>query len=68
VEPYTIVGGNPAKPIKRRYSEADTALLLDAAWWDWPVEFVTEHVRTIMSGTPADIAAAARDLREKRTA
>jgi virginiamycin B lyase len=43
------VGGNPAKPIKRRYSEADTALLLDAAWWDWPFEFVTEradrHVR-----------------------
>jgi virginiamycin A acetyltransferase len=37
--------------------------VLDAAWWDWPVAFVTEHVRTIMSGTPAD-----RDLREKRTA
>jgi virginiamycin A acetyltransferase len=65
VAPYTIVGGNPAKPVKRRFAEADTALLLEAAWWDWPVEVVTEHARTIMSGTPADIAAVAEALRAK---
>jgi virginiamycin A acetyltransferase len=65
VAPYTIVGGNPAKPVKRRFAEADTALLLEAAWWDWPVEVVTEHARTIMSGTPADIAAIAEALRAK---
>ena len=35
------------------------ARLLRAAWWDWPVELVTEHVRTIMAGTPADIEAVA---------
>lgn len=38
VEPYTIIGGNPAKPIKKRFSEADIALLLEMAWWDWPLE------------------------------
>jgi virginiamycin A acetyltransferase len=65
VEPYTIVGGNPAKPVKRRFDAADTALMLDAAWWDWPVAVVTEHARTIMSGTPADIAAIAESLRAK---
>ncbi|MBQ1157628.1 hypothetical protein KBZ21_05520 [Streptomyces sp. A73] len=27
-----------------------------AAWWDRPVELVTEHARTVMSGTPAEIA------------
>ncbi|MBB4159926.1 MULTISPECIES: hypothetical protein [Streptomyces] len=27
-----------------------------AAWWDWPSDLVTEHARTIMAGTPADIA------------
>ncbi|MGW2491399.1 CatB-related O-acetyltransferase [Streptomyces sp. NPDC001606] len=55
VEPYTVVGGNPARPIRRRYDDADIERLLRAAWWDWPVERVTEHLRTIMAGTPAEI-------------
>lgn len=62
VEPYTIVGGNPAKPIRRRFDEADTERMLRAAWWDWPVEVITEHVRTIMTGTPAQIEAIAEEL------
>jgi virginiamycin A acetyltransferase len=61
VAPYTIVGGNPAKPIRRRYDDADIERLLRAAWWDWPVALVTEHARTIMAGTPADIAAVAAE-------
>jgi len=36
VEPYAIVGGNPARPIRKRLSEEDIALLLEMAWWDWP--------------------------------
>ncbi|BCJ26396.1 CatB-related O-acetyltransferase [Actinocatenispora sera] len=61
VAPYTIVGGNPAKPIRQRYDDADVERLRRAAWWDWPVELVTEHARTIMAGTPADIARIAAD-------
>jgi virginiamycin A acetyltransferase len=60
VAPYTIVGGNPARPVKRRYDDADVERLLRATWWDWPTELVTEHVRTIMSGTPADVEEIAR--------
>ncbi|KOG14921.1 CatB-related O-acetyltransferase [Streptomyces viridochromogenes] len=56
VPPYTIVGGNPARPIRQRFSDADVEQLLRAAWWDWPAGLVTEHARTIMSGTPDDIA------------
>ncbi|MDX3526866.1 CatB-related O-acetyltransferase [Streptomyces sp. ID05-39B] len=56
VPPYTIVGGNPARPIRQRFDDADIARLLRAAWWDWPVGLVTEHVRTIMAGTPAEVA------------
>lgn len=56
VPPYTIVGGNPAKPIRKRFDDAEVALLLRAAWWDWPVTLVTQHVAAIMSGTPAEIA------------
>jgi virginiamycin A acetyltransferase len=56
---YGIAGGNPAKVIRRRYSEADIARLLAVAWWDWPAERVTEHVRTIMSGSVDALEAAA---------
>ena len=55
VPPYAIVGGNPARIVRRRYADADVDRLLRAAWWDWPVELVTEHARLIMSGTPADL-------------
>ena len=55
VPPYAIVGGNPARVIRRRYGDEDVERLLRAAWWDWPVELVTEHARTIMSGTPAEL-------------
>ncbi|MEV0081953.1 CatB-related O-acetyltransferase [Saccharopolyspora sp. NPDC050642] len=65
VAPYTIVGGNPAKPIRRRFDDADVERLLRAAWWDWPVELVTEHARTIMAGTPADIERIAQQHNEE---
>jgi len=35
VEPYTIVGGVPARPIKRRVDEQTAKRLLALAWWDW---------------------------------
>ena len=35
VAPYTIVAGNPAKPIRRRFSEATAERLDRLAWWDW---------------------------------
>ncbi|KAA5835980.1 CatB-related O-acetyltransferase [Saccharopolyspora hirsuta] len=63
VPPYAIVGGNPARAIRRRFADADVDLLLSAAWWDWPVELVTEHARTIMAGTPAEIARIAEGIR-----
>ncbi len=59
VPDYGIVGGNPARLIRRRYSEKDIIRLLALAWWDWPSEHITEHIRTIMSGTLAELEAAA---------
>jgi virginiamycin A acetyltransferase len=55
VPPYAIVGGNPARVIRQRYEADDVERLLRAAWWDWPAPLVTEHARTIMSGTPAEL-------------
>jgi virginiamycin A acetyltransferase len=36
VPPYTIVGGNPAQPIRPRFDTATIDALLDIAWWNWP--------------------------------
>ena len=38
VEPYTVVGGNPAKEIKKRFSEKQIKELLNIKWWDWEIE------------------------------
>lgn len=37
VESYTIVGGNPAKEIRKRFDEETIGLLLTIKWWDWDV-------------------------------
>lgn len=38
VAPYTVLGGVPAREIKRRFAEAQAEALLEMAWWDWPRE------------------------------
>ena len=60
---YAIAGGNPAGVIRRRFSDRDIIRLLALAWWDWPPEHVTEHIRTIMSGSIDDLEAAVPDRR-----
>ena len=61
VDPYTVVGGNPAKHVRERFSDEDIDRLLRLAWWDWPVDIITEHVRTIWTGTPVELEQAAKD-------
>jgi len=43
VPPYTIVGGNPAQPIRKRFDEETIGNLLNLAWWNWPVELITKY-------------------------
>ena len=50
VPPYTIVGGVPAKPIRKRFSDAEIARLLELKWWDWPVEKIAAGIDAIQSG------------------
>jgi phosphonate metabolism protein (transferase hexapeptide repeat family) len=38
VAPYSIVGGNPARPIRPRFPAEIAARMLALAWWDWPHE------------------------------
>lgn len=57
VPDYTIVGGNPATEIKRRFSAEDIEKLVRIAWWDWPIEKITRHVRVISDGSVAELEA-----------
>ena len=50
VPPYTIVGGVPAKPIRKRFSEPVIAGLLALQWWNWPVERIAANWSTIQAG------------------
>jgi acetyltransferase-like isoleucine patch superfamily enzyme len=44
IKPYAIVGGNPAKEIKYRFSDEIIAALLDLKWWDFPDEIIKNIV------------------------
>ena len=50
VPPYTIVGGVPAKEIRKRFSEEMIAHLLNAKWWDWPIERISQNIEAIKAG------------------
>lgn len=47
VEPYTIVGGNPAKVIKKRFSDEKIEQLLELKWWDWDIEKISRNVHAL---------------------
>ena len=51
VAPYTIVGGIPAKPIRKRFAEDTIARLQEIRWWDWPAERIRKNIGAIQSGS-----------------
>jgi len=59
VPAYTIVGGNPAKPLRQRFSDEAVAELKAIAWWDWPVDQISRHLSQIVSGDVHALAACA---------
>ncbi len=62
VPDYGVGSGNPARHIRSRYDAADVERLLELAWWDWPVEHITENIETILSGSIENLSAAAPGL------
>jgi acetyltransferase-like isoleucine patch superfamily enzyme len=49
VEPYAIVGGNPARHIRYRFPQREREALLQAAWWDWPWEEIQQTLPLLFS-------------------
>ena len=50
VPPYTIVGGVPAKPIRKRFSDDVISELLKLRWWDWSENRIKKNLAAIQAG------------------
>ncbi|KOS69049.1 chloramphenicol acetyltransferase [Lysinibacillus contaminans] len=53
VPPYTMVGGNPAKEIKKRFTDKEIELLMEMRWFDWERDKI-EQVTHILSSSSID--------------
>lgn len=62
VEPYAIVGGNPARVIRKRFDEAVIGLLLEMEWWAWSDEQLRDAMPILTSG---DVAALYRHWQDE---
>lgn len=49
VEPYTIIGGNPARLIRQRFDEGKTEKLLEMRWWTWSDEALKGAMNALTS-------------------
>ena len=49
ISPYTVVVGNPAKPIRKRFSDEQIQKLLEIKWWDWPRAKIQKNVPMLCS-------------------
>ncbi len=59
VAPYTVVAGNPARQVRRRFDQATVEALMDIAWWDWPADRITRNLDAIRGSDLAALRAAA---------
>lgn len=50
VEPYTVVGGNPAREIKQRFSQEVIQELLEIKWRDFDIDLINPYIGAIVSG------------------
>lgn len=50
VEPYTIVGGVPAKAIRKRFDEQTIEKLEKIGWWNWSEEQIRQNIGAIQAG------------------
>jgi acetyltransferase-like isoleucine patch superfamily enzyme len=49
VSPYSIVVGNPAREVKKRFAEEEIEALLKLKWWDWPIEKIKDNFEFLCS-------------------
>ncbi|MCG2590007.1 CatB-related O-acetyltransferase [Rhodohalobacter sulfatireducens] len=52
VNPYSVVGGNPAREIKKRFSDKQIEKFLEIQWWNWKIEKITENLPILTANNP----------------
>jgi virginiamycin A acetyltransferase len=62
VAPYSIVGGNPATEIKKRFSADVIEKLLQLKWWDWDIQKITQNLQYL---TDADIEKLEQNIKQQ---
>src|SRR5690625_1852990 len=50
VDPYTVVGGNPARFIKKRFADSKINEFLKVKWWDMEIDVINENLVYIING------------------
>lgn len=60
IPPYTVVAGNPAKPVRRRFDDTAIAFLEELRWWDLPIEKIEELLPSLASNDFEGLKAVAR--------
>lgn len=50
VASYSVVGGNPAIIIRKRFDDVTILRLLKLQWWRWSIEKITENANAIAQG------------------
>lgn len=61
VEPYTIVAGNPARVIRKRFDDELIEVLEEVKWWDLPADEINELIPVLSC---SDLEKVKRKLRE----
>jgi len=56
VPAYTVAVGNPARPVRKRFTEEEIALLQQIAWWDWSDEKLDAAMPILLSGEVSKLA------------
>jgi virginiamycin A acetyltransferase len=49
VRPYALVVGNPAREVRRRFSDESINKLMELQWWDWSIENINKYLQLISS-------------------
>lgn len=62
VAPYTMVGGNPAKVIKKRFDEDLTQLLLQLKWWDFEPEKLADFLPVLCNSDLLSVKKIIKDM------
>lgn len=62
VPPYTVVAGNPAKPLRKRFDDELIDLLLRLRWWDKPAEEINALIPLL---TNSDLAFVKAELKKR---